>query len=164
MYVPMDLPTPRLPQNHSCESSYVRSVMCIGGLGGLQMISIAIILNEIGHFSILGVQREVVFSFCYTEPEVLAQHGYFAATPKQPRLAFQFQVLDLLEALLLECQVALKDFTAALACLTRSPLLQVILCAHGHGEHVTYLLSVTPHTEAVPKGCYTHISSPFGFF
>ena len=36
------------------------------------------------------------------------------ATPKYPRLAFSFELLDLAEALLLECQVALKDLCKAL--------------------------------------------------
>ena len=36
------------------------------------------------------------------------------ATPQHPRLAFCFEVLDWAEALLLECQVALKDFCKAM--------------------------------------------------
>ena len=36
------------------------------------------------------------------------------ATPQHPRLAFSFEVLDWAEALLLECQVALKDFCKAM--------------------------------------------------
>ena len=36
------------------------------------------------------------------------------ATPVKPVLAFTFDLLDSLEALLLECQVATKDFVEAL--------------------------------------------------
>ena len=36
------------------------------------------------------------------------------ATPQFPRLAFCLEFFDLAEALLLECQVALKDLCAAL--------------------------------------------------
>ena len=36
------------------------------------------------------------------------------ATPQYPRLAFCFELLDWAEALLLECQVALKDLCKAI--------------------------------------------------
>ena len=73
---------------------------------------------------LLGSQRKIKFQFCdcYSEVDTLIKLGYFAATPQCPQLAFQFQLLDLLEALLLECQVAVKDFTAAMACISRCPL------------------------------------------
>lgn len=35
------------------------------------------------------------------------------ATPHNPRLAFSFALLDWAEALMLECQVALKDYTTS---------------------------------------------------
>ena len=37
-----------------------------------------------------------------------------AIAPKRPHLEFTFELLDWAEALLLECQVALKDFCSAL--------------------------------------------------
>ena len=40
--------------------------------------------------------------------------GFFPATATKPRLAFALELLDLLEALLLECQVAVSDFVSAL--------------------------------------------------
>ena len=48
---------------------------------------------------------------CISESEALLLAGFFPATPRCPRLAFS---LDLLEALLLECQVAVQDFVAAI--------------------------------------------------
>ena len=36
------------------------------------------------------------------------------ATPKHPRLAFSFELLDLAEALVLQCQVSIKDLCNAL--------------------------------------------------
>ena len=36
------------------------------------------------------------------------------STPQRPNLAFTFDLLDWAESLLLECQVALKDFCKAL--------------------------------------------------
>ena len=44
----------------------------------------------------------------------LSRARLWPATPKNPQLAFTFELLDLIEALMLECQVALKDFCAAL--------------------------------------------------
>ena len=46
-------------------------------------------------------------------------------TPKRPTVAFSFQLLDYLEALLLECQVAVSDFTAALKIMSASPFMKV---------------------------------------
>lgn len=73
----------------------------------------------------IGIHRKVKFQFCacYNDTSTLIKLGFFPATPKRPEVAFQFQLLDLLEALLLECQVAIKDFTNALECLTKCPLL-----------------------------------------
>ena len=36
------------------------------------------------------------------------------ASPQYPRLAFSFEMMDWVEALLLECQVAVKEFCGAL--------------------------------------------------
>lgn len=50
---------------------------------------------------------------------------FFPATPKNPRLAFSFTLLDVMEAYMLECQVALKDFVAALNFLSVSLMFKV---------------------------------------
>lgn len=44
----------------------------------------------------------------------LIRAGFFPASPKKPQLAFDFKLFDLLQALLLECQVAVKDFVSAI--------------------------------------------------
>ena len=72
--------------------------------------------------------------------------GYFAATPDRPQLAFQFQLLDLLEALLLECQVAVKDVTSALTCLSRCPL-QVLLVHNCHSKRCIHTCSIDEREE-----------------
>ena len=76
----------------------------------------------------IGIHHKIKFHFCscYNEAVTLIKLGFFPATPKQLEVAFQFQLLDLLEALLLECQVAIKDFTNALECQTNCPLLVCI--------------------------------------
>ena len=64
----------------------------------------------------IGIQRDVSFERCpcTSETQTLLQAGFFPATATRPRLAFALELLDLLEALLLECQVAVQDFVAAL--------------------------------------------------
>lgn len=66
----------------------------------------------------LGVEHKVVFDCCECEPVAVAMvHArIWPATPQYiyPRLVFTFDLLDLVEALLLECHVAVKDFCGAL--------------------------------------------------
>ena len=52
-----------------------------------------------------------------------------AGKPQRPQIAFTFDMLDWAEALLLECQVAVKDLCKALC--FRSPHLVVKVCVHG---------------------------------
>lgn len=56
------------------------------------------------------------FMCCNCEPiaVTLARAELWPATPTNPRCAFTFNLLDWIEALMLECQVSLKDFCAAL--------------------------------------------------
>ncbi len=51
----------------------------------------------------------------------LVRNRLWPATPVRPGIGFHFDLLDQMEALLLECQVAAKDFSAAL--LARLPWL-----------------------------------------
>ncbi len=44
----------------------------------------------------------------------MARSQIWPTTPVNPRVGFTFSILDLAEAMLLECQVALKDFCTAL--------------------------------------------------
>lgn len=44
----------------------------------------------------------------------MARARLWPSSPQRPHLAFTFELLDWAEALLLECQVALKDFCKAL--------------------------------------------------
>ena len=69
-----------------------------------------------------GVQRDVCFQSCecISEPQALLLAGFFPASPKFLQVAFAVSLLDLLEALLLECQVAVQDFVAALKYLHNS--------------------------------------------
>ena len=57
-----------------------------------------------------------MFSCCDCEPTALTmvRARLWPASPRLPKLAFTFELLEWAEALLLECQVALGDFCKAL--------------------------------------------------
>jgi hypothetical protein len=63
-----------------------------------------------------GIIHQLLFTHCSCEPVMvtLARADLWPATPHNPRFAFAFSLLDWAEALMLECQVALKDFCSAL--------------------------------------------------
>ncbi|XP_074630359.1 uncharacterized protein LOC141889079 isoform X2 [Acropora palmata] len=66
-----------------------------------------------------GILNEVQVQFCACEADFLRllRFNLWAATPSKPELAFSFSLMELLHVLNLECQVAVKDFCAALQCL-----------------------------------------------
>ncbi len=76
----------------------------------------------------LGVNHTFQFYHCNCEPITitLARAKLWPATPHNPRYAFSFNLLDLAESLMLECQVALKDFCNALKFLCPFQLLKVL--------------------------------------
>lgn len=55
---------------------------------------------------------------CSCEPiaVTLARAELWPATPTNPRFAYTFKLLNWIEALMLECQVSLKDFCQSLKC------------------------------------------------
>ena len=65
---------------------------------------------------LLGMEHKVRFHCCECEPisVTMVRARIWPASPQYPRLAFTFELMDLLEALLLECHVAVKDFCGAL--------------------------------------------------
>ena len=79
------------------------------------------------HVHIIGVPRKlsVLFCPCESDAEKLVKLRYWPATPKRPSIAFSFSLLDWLEALLLECQVALNDASKAIALLVTEKIKQV---------------------------------------
>ena len=64
----------------------------------------------------LGIPRKLRVAFCHCEPDIvtLIRLNYWPATPARPSIAFSFALLDWLQALLLECQVPVQDFSHAL--------------------------------------------------
>ncbi len=76
---------------------------------------------------ITGSFHSTILTFCGCETEVqtLLRNNLFPATPKQPQLAFTFQLLDWLEAVMLECHVAVQDFVSAVNSFSANKLLRV---------------------------------------
>ena len=64
----------------------------------------------------VGIPRKLRVAFCHCEPDIvtLVQLNYWPATPSRPSIAFSFSLLDWLQALLLECQVPVQNFSNAL--------------------------------------------------
>ena len=63
-----------------------------------------------------GMEHAMEFTYCNCEPltMTLARAKLWPATPTNPHYAFSFSLFDLVESLLLECQVAFKDICNAL--------------------------------------------------
>ena len=61
-------------------------------------------------------QVVVAVQFCSCKPDFLRLLGFnlWDATPTRPELAFTTDLMKLLHTLNLECQVAVKDFSAAI--------------------------------------------------
>ena len=72
----------------------------------------------------IGVPCTLSVMFCPCESDVvkLIKLNYWPATPTRPSIAFSFSLLNWLEALLLECQVALHDTTEAIAFLIKEKM------------------------------------------
>ena len=109
-----------------CDMQYERNITCVDAFGETKIWLKVPMQNSFKTF-VIGVQHSITFTFCqcFGEVETLIQFELFPATPKQPTVAFSFQLLDYLEALLLECQVAVSDFTAALKVMSASPFMKV---------------------------------------
>ncbi len=72
----------------------------------------------------------VTFCSCENEAVRLISASLFPATPKLPKLAFTFALLDLFEAFLLECQVSAQDFVAAIGVLSDAKIFEVAKTLH----------------------------------
>ena len=66
--------------------------------------------------SFTGIEHNICFVHCQFEPlpVTMVRACLWPSSPQYPHFAFSFDLLDWAEALLLECQVALKDLCKAL--------------------------------------------------
>ena len=98
----------------------------------------------------VGYQMEVKVHFCSCEPDFLRllRFNLWGATPTKPELAFTLDLMKLLHTLNLECQVAVKDFCAALQTLTDDVLIFSV-------RTILYLLFISY------EFLYIHVTSAF---
>ena len=75
----------------------------------------------------VGIPRSINFQFCSCESDCikLIRLHYWPATSTKPQIAFDFHFLDWLEALLLECQVAVQDMIHAFSYIIKENIGQV---------------------------------------
>ena len=99
--------------SHVCDSKKEMVLHCLDE-HGMNVYLLNILCNN---FILPGVEHRIQFSYCHCEPlmKTLCRAQLWPATPTYPHYAFSFALLDWAEALLLECQVALKDFCNALS-------------------------------------------------
>ena len=110
----MNLPTPLVAITHVCETVTVRAVTCFH-IDGKKFI--VVIFNYIYIYIYIGIPRSINFQFCSCESDCikLIRVHYWPATSTKPQIVFDFHFLDWLEALLLECQVAVQDMTQVIS-------------------------------------------------
>ena len=79
------------------------------------------------HIHDTGAEHQVKFVTCSCEPLAITmvRAHLWPATPQNARIAFSFRFLDLTEAMLLECQVALKDLCKAISYMHQYPIYKV---------------------------------------
>ena len=114
MFCEFKMPSiPVVVPGHSCECGVCRKVLCFH-LEGIKF-SIATYIHYNYTYCCTGPPKCLDIQFCSCEEDAitLMRLQYWPATPVRPSTAFSFQLLDWLEALLLECQVSLHDVSAA---------------------------------------------------
>ena len=112
---------------HACSSSASIYLCCLDEKGNHTAITVfhcMCLEPSIGYDMyfcvctvLAGNEHNIKFMYCQCEPLVvtMVRARLWPATAQHPRLAFAFELLDWPEALLLECQVALKGLCKALS-------------------------------------------------
>ena len=75
----------------------------------------------------LGTPCRLNVQFCKCVPDALRliNLGYWPATPTRPILAFTCSFMEWLEALLLECQISVQDFSNAVEIMIKEKIMKV---------------------------------------
>ena len=121
--MPFDLPIPSVRlSDHACDSGYMRLVTCFhteGMYHGSNLVNCC--------YYHLGVPQNLNVQFCKCRSNALTliELGYWPGTPSHPFIAFSFPFMDWMEALLLECQVSVQDFTNAVETFLKENIVQV---------------------------------------
>ena len=113
-----------------CDTMKWKSVMCFGLEGKHLAYIVDDITFEVINLNLnIGVPRQIEFPFCPCQGNAitLIKCQYWPGTPLNPKIAFSFELLDMLQALLLECRVAVQDFTQAVGYLIKTKTFKVCL-------------------------------------
>ena len=88
-----------------------------------------------------GYQVVVAVQFSSCKPDFLRLLGFnlWDTTPTRPELAFTMDLMKLLHTLNLECQVAVKDFCAAIQTLADDIISLPVLKGLCHGSPVHFV-------------------------
>ena len=108
-------PTISVVEPHSCSKHVTTTLRCIDHRSNYCMY----VKPSSNLFSCTkAMELPINFKHCQCEmlPMALIRARMWPANPHFPVLCFSFELMDWVEALLLECQVALKDFCRALYC------------------------------------------------
>lgn len=105
----------------------------------------------------LGVEHQIRFCCCDCESvcTTMVRARLWPSSPRFPKLAFTFDLLDWAEALLLECQVAVGEFCKALY--FKCPMLVVKGCVYVHTWKPIHLCFF----DFQRKDIYTHLIDAF---
>ena len=74
------------------------------------------------------ILKKLNIRFCKPDALTLVELGYWPGTPSQPLVTFSFSFMDWMEALLLECQVSVQDFSNAIEVYLQENIVQVSCC------------------------------------
>lgn len=98
--------------SHQCSTEQKIQLECVDEYGKYDYFP----QHNLMYMCFIGSTHKFRFVSCDCEPlaVILSRTKLWPASPTNPRFAFSFALLDWAEALLLECQVALKDFSSAL--------------------------------------------------
>ena len=98
---------------HSCMSKSTVTLSCVDIYGN----NFGLIVEYLFYLALAtlyyaGMEHELQFVYCSCEalPITMARAKLWPATPSNPRFCLSFELLDWVEALMLESQVSLKGF------------------------------------------------------
>lgn len=112
-YIPVMLMNVEIPLDHCCSTEYKDKITIISLKGLCNVVAIGICQYPV---LVVGYHNGIVVSFCRckTKVERLVELHLWPATPQSPRVAFTMELLDIIHAAMLECQVSLYHASSML--------------------------------------------------
>ncbi|XP_028416359.1 uncharacterized protein LOC114540363 [Dendronephthya gigantea] len=88
----------------NCPTSIARNIVCIDEYGRQHL-------------------KQILFCNCESDVATLVKMQLWPSSAKRPVMAFHYKLMELLEALVMECQVSLQKFCDMLGIINKSPML-----------------------------------------